>query len=258
MTQADIDSVRNLMGEIGRVQYTVEIDEFTITIGTDTVYVDYQSHFLLCQRKGSWLTTDIDKSGTNYYTNGSFDAKFGKVTLGTSVSSANTEVLVTYVRRIGLIDAEVEQHFTASQAYISVHIWDEFDITDTSINYNVLARETIYALSSYWCLLAMNMGNALQTGFNYRVEEFEIQTKLWGEGMIAEALLATYWDKAIQMLHALSYTVGEITPVLYSSTYTYLSGSPLDRAANRKNILGQQADDSAIWEYAFWDDEGGA
>ena len=49
----------------------------------------------------------------------------------------------------------------------------------------------------------MNMSNAIQSGFNYRIAEFEIQTKLWGEGMIAETLLKSYWDRAMQMTKAL-------------------------------------------------------
>jgi len=254
MAQEDVDAIRALLGEIGRTQHTVEFNEFQTTIGTDTVYVDYQD---IAEVSGIWLVTDTDKSGTNYYTNGSYDGKFGKITLGTSAPSADTEIIASYVRRIGLIDTEIAQHFTAAQAYVLVHIWDEFDFSDTLQNYNVLGRETVYSLSSYWCLLALNMGNALQTGFNYRVEEFEIQTKLWGEGMIAEALLATYWDKAIQMLHALSYNVGEIESVSYSPLYFYLSGSPMDRVYSRRGTSGQQANDSAIWDYGFFQTEEG-
>jgi len=155
MAQEDVDAIRALLGEIGRTQHTVEFNEFQTTIGTDTVYVDYQD---IAEVSGIWLVTDTDKSGTNYYTNGSYDGKFGKITLGTSAPSADTEIIASYVRRIGLIDTEIAQHFTAAQAYVLVHIWDEFDFSDTLQNYNVLGRETVYHhigayLLSTWVML---------------------------------------------------------------------------------------------------------
>ena len=35
----------------------------------------------------------------------------------------------------------------------------------------------------------LNMGNIIQSGFNYALGEIRIETKLWGEGMSTESLL---------------------------------------------------------------------
>ena len=96
MAQEDVDTIRALLGEIGREQYINE-EEVNIVGSNNKVYLQFQD---VEDVVGVWLSSDIEKTGTNYWTGGSLDSRKGIVTLGTSLAP-NTEVVVVYIRKNG-------------------------------------------------------------------------------------------------------------------------------------------------------------
>ena len=72
------------------------------------------------------------------------------------------------------------------------------------------------------------------SGFNYRMEEFEIQTKLWGEGMIAQELFGMVRARIDDLIHVLSISTGEVTADMWD--LSYLSGYPLSNVTIRKAL----------------------
>ena len=115
MAEADVTAIRNILGEIGRQQHLTEEDEILLVANSDTIYTDYQD---LIDIIGVYLSTDPTHIGTNYYTNGSFDTKDGIITLGTTLP-AHTEVIVSYVRKHGLADTDIEIHYDGAKNYLA-------------------------------------------------------------------------------------------------------------------------------------------
>jgi|GEM_PF-6310462 len=229
-TQEEINTIRGLLNELGRVQNVVEYDEFTVVASNNKIYLEFQN---VIDVVGVWLATDNDKSGTNYYTGGSVDYNSGVITLGTPLAP-NTEVVVTYVRSNGLTDEVIDVQFETAKAFINHVMCHEYEFDDPQTDLDKFAKKVAYNLAAFYCMLTLNMGNAVQTGFNYKLEEFEVQTKLWGEGMISQALFDMYIDNLNKLFHSLAQKTGEVTSV---GQINYLDGYAFDRARYRRDLL---------------------
>ena len=65
-------------------------------------------------------------------------------------------------------------------------------------------------MSAYRCLLNLNSGNVIQSGFSYGSFQYEIQTKLWGEGMSTGELLREMKADLEDMIEVLSLNSGDL------------------------------------------------
>ena len=140
--------------------------------------------------QGVWLATDLDHSGTNYYGDGGFDEKRGKITLGIELPDIITDLRLNYTWESGISDETIQHHLFSAKAWVEEYSGDTFDYNadpDKKPLENMAIAYTIIM-----CVLTMNGGNVAQMGYNFRVGEFEVQTKLWGEGMIAGELFKQY------------------------------------------------------------------
>jgi len=229
MSAEDIATIRQILGEIGRQQHLTEEDEIGIVASNDTIYTDYQDTVDVI---GVWLSSDPNHTGTNYYTGGSFDNKDGKIILGTSLT-AGTEVLISYVRKQGLSDIDIQTHYDGAKLFLAYKmVYFDYEWDNPTTDLDKLARYTAYNLAAYYCIITLNMGNTIQSGFNYRMEEFEIQTKLWGEGMIAQELFGMIKRRLDELIFVLSANTGAV--IADERGYSYLSGYPLSNTTLRR------------------------
>jgi len=137
----DIESIRGILGEIGREQHLVEEDEIQIAVSANTIYADYQE---IVEVGGVWLSSDVDKAGTNYYTGGSFERKSGIITLGSPVNPSD-EVVVLYARKHGLTDVEIQAHYDAAKVYVSFLLhYEDYEFDNPVEDLDILARYTAY------------------------------------------------------------------------------------------------------------------
>ena len=205
---ADVDCVRKLMTQAGREAIVVRDDDIVpvFSSGSDfRVYTDFQD---IMDIQHIRLTTDIDHSGINFVSGAVIYPKEGRIDLldvdvPISLPAGTDEVLITYATRDGLDDDSIQLNIDMAKSYLQTELWRTTLDFSGSTTYETMAKWTMCAVASYWSILAMNSSNAIQSGFNYRIAEFEIQTKLWGEGMIAETLLNKYWERATKMINAL-------------------------------------------------------
>lgn len=198
---SDIGYVRNLLTQAGRQHIKVRDDDLIQVFNYQTLYVDFPD---VVDVAGIWLPDDLNHSGTNYASGATVYPSQGKISLHPSLSIPNSyrEVMITYATSDGLSDQQIQNNVNIAKDYVQMELWETVDFSGSS-TYKVFARTTMLTIGAYFSLLAMNNSNAIQSGYNYRIAEFEIQTKLWGEGMIAETLLNKYWDRSMKMLNAL-------------------------------------------------------
>ena len=86
----------------------------------------------------------------------------------------------------------------------------EYNFDDPQDDLDRFAKKVAHRLSVFHCMLILNSGNIIQSGYNFRLVDFEIQTKLWGEGMISQTLFETEKAKLDQMLITLAQKTGEV------------------------------------------------
>ena len=175
--------VRLRLGDLGQLRFHVIKDEIQTPISTDTVTTLRRNVYAIT---GVYLATDIDHEGTDYYTGGSYQSRTGLLTLGTELSNALDDVMITYTVMEGLQTDQIEVSLDEAEAYVEALVsltydWDALDI-------NAVANQCRFALAALKCMWILNYPNAVQMGYNYRIGDFEVQTKLWGEGMIAQDL----------------------------------------------------------------------
>ena len=230
-----VDIIRLMLDQAGRTQHVNEELEPNIVSMDNKVYLAFPDIVSII---GCWLETDTTFSN-NLASGGSFDSKEGVLTLGQSVASG-TPVLVTYVRRNGITDDTIEQIYEMSKTTLKLKMMYDFDFDDTTSQINVMAKHTAIILSTYWCLLTLNSGNALQSGYNYRVMDFEVQTKLFGEGMSTEGLLEKFKERSDYMIDSLGYHIGKFAqgvPRGYTKT-SYKNKSPSSFSSVLKETYG--------------------
>lgn len=197
---SDVGYVRNLLTQAGRLHIKVRDDDMVSVFNQLTVYADFSD---LVDVAGVWLPDDLEHSGTNYASGATVYPKKGTIILGQAVPLEHKDILITYATRDGLSDSEIQFNVDISKSYVQMELWETTLDYSGSSTYEGMARHTMLTIGAYFALLAMNNSNAIQSGYNYRIAEFEIQTKLWGEGMIAETLLNKYWERSSRMMSAL-------------------------------------------------------
>ena len=197
---SDVGWVRKLLTQAGRQNISVRDDDIVPIFHRQTIYADFSD---LVDVDGVWLVEDHTHSGTNYVSGATVYPKKGVIELAGSVPDGEREVLITYATRDGLEDDEIQISIDMAKDFIQADLWETTLDYSGSSTYESMARHVMLQIGSYYALLSMNNSNAIQSGYNYRIAEFEIQTKLWGEGMIAETLLNKYWERSMKMLNAL-------------------------------------------------------
>jgi len=96
------------------------------------VYTQYQIYNIL----GVYLSTDTDKTGTNYFTGGNVDKN--KITLGTNLPSTYTDVIIDYdtidvvysSSKITQIIDERQQSFNGTTIEVDYNIYDISSVYD--------------------------------------------------------------------------------------------------------------------------------
>jgi len=186
-----IERVRALLGEAGEEKISLIVNEVQTSANNSTVYTDFRR---ISDVTGVWLASDTSHTGTNYYTGGGYDSMKGKIYLGTALPSENEDVIITYSFHEGIPDSTIDQLLLDSQKWV-------IGRTDLEFTYGSVFTVREYNLEMFaisrcicMCVLVINGANAAQMGYNFRLEEFEIQTKLWGEGMIAGELFKQYYN----------------------------------------------------------------
>jgi len=213
---SDVGIVRKLMAQAGRQTIVVHENEIVYKFledeGNDEVL--YTAFNDVMNIQGIWLDTDINHSGTNYYSGSTIYPNEGKIVLTQALPVGQEEMLITYASRDGLSDDTIQANIEMAKQYLTVELWRAtLDFSGAS-NLSNMAKWSMFSLTTFYCLLSANTGNAIQAGFNYRFEDFEIQTKLWGEGMIAETLLNKYEQRSKDMVDALKlYTEYPEAPI---------------------------------------------
>jgi len=197
---SDVGWVRKLLTQAGRQNVSVRDDDIVPIFHQLTIYSDFSD---IIDVAGVWLVDDITHSGTNYVSGATVYPKKGTIELIQAIPNTEREVLITYATRDGLDDDEIQISIDMAKDYIQADLWEGSLDYSGSSTYESMARHVMLQIGSYYALLSMNNSNAIQSGYNYRIAEFEIQTKLWGEGMIAETLLNKYWERSMKMLNAL-------------------------------------------------------
>ena len=227
----DIYNVRLLMNQMGSLENILEEDEYQVSKGLDTVYLDYRN---LVGIDGVWLASDADHSGTNYGTAGTFNPLKGTITLTTPLPALNTPVLVTYSRSVGLIDDQITLNLNISKQQIMLELMD-FELSfSESTNLGKSALYLAYFLTHLHSVHAMNTGNAVQGGFSYMMNQMQYNSKLWGEGMSAEALLNFYLARCKKLMDYLKLNSGPVATfasVSYTNPQHYKNDALLNQVS---------------------------
>jgi len=194
-----------MLVQAGRFATNVRDNDLYYIFQGQTGAVVYTDHQDLIDVAGIWEGNDITNSGTNYISGATIYPAQGKIELLQTLPSDVKEVLVTYAATQGLSDVQIQINLDIAQNFMIGELYaDSLNFASGSTStYDNMVRYCMLTIASYFSLLAINNSNAIQSGFNYRLGDFEIQTKLWGEGMIAETLLNKYWERSQKMLDAL-------------------------------------------------------
>ena len=203
----NIHNVRLLLNQMGNMENILEEDEYQISKGKDTIYTDYGN---IIGVDGVWLASDTEHSGTNYGLSGTYNPLNRTVTLTNDLPALNTPVLITYARSVGLSDSQIELAINSSEIKVMNELMD-FDFTFTmSTNIGKVGLYLVYFLAHLEAIHIMNTGNAVQGGFSYMMNQLQVNTKLWGEGMSAEALINFYVKRCKEMMTYLKFNSGPL------------------------------------------------
>lgn len=161
-------------------------------VSPTTVNLLYASHRRIKSVQGVYDLSDVNHAGTNYFTGGGFNATSGEVSLGANLPNAVSDVFLDYAWESGIDDSAISAHLEASRIWTKAFSGIEIAYGGSSDDLKMEAEYLARALTVVLCILTINGANVAQMGYNFRIHEFEIQSKLWGEGMIAQALFDQY------------------------------------------------------------------
>lgn len=189
--------LRVYLGEVGQQYKNVIKSEVAYIIperdGTHSVYINRKG---IHQVVGIYRATDIDKTKNLYIGNGSvtdpegeFKRRAGVITLSPSFNYQELEkVFVDYVHQEGITDEDLDYVFEMATSFIRMETQDfSLEFTYGSNNWNGAIE-----VARYMALLLLSTGGLLQQGYNIRIENFNLESKAWGEGMIAQFLWQRY------------------------------------------------------------------
>lgn len=184
-----IARIRQILDEAGELRRQSIKDELVYPA---TMFKLFLPRTRILSIEGVYILTDDAHSGTNYYTGGGFDKSTGVVWLGSTLPSVNAMIRVDYTWESGINDDTILHHLNAARLFTINYTGIEFEFGKATTNVTKGAEAMSLAGTILACVLSVNGANVAQMGYNFRLDEFEIQTKLWGEGMIAEALFNMY------------------------------------------------------------------
>jgi len=191
---SDIDYVRVVLGQAGRLSHIVESNEPQIAISTRKLYTNFKD---LTDIIGIWSGTDYNHSGTNLSLSGTYDSKMGEIiTHSGTTFTLGGDYLVSYVHGDGLNNRDIQRCLDDAEASVQLFLYDRNDINyDITTTIGKMAYALKINLAGLFGIGILNTGNIIQSGFNYALGEVRIETKLWGEGMSAEVLLKQFENK---------------------------------------------------------------
>ena len=197
---SDIDYVRIVLGQAGRLSHIIESNEPQIAISTRKLYTNFKD---LTDVVGIWSGTDYNHSGTNLSLSGTFDSKAGQIlTHSGTTLDLGSDYLVSYVHGDGLNNRDVQRCLDDADAQMQLMLYTREAVNyDTDTTIGNIAYATKINIAALHGLGIMNTGNIIQSGFNYALGEVRIETKLWGEGMSAEVLLRQVENKVNGLLN---------------------------------------------------------
>lgn len=196
---SDIDYVRVVLGQAGRHNHIIENNEPQIAINTRKIYTNFKD---VTDVVGIWSGTDYNHSGTNLSLSGTFDSKAGEfLTHSGTILDLGSDYLISYVHGDGLNNIDVQRCLDDANASVQLFLYTREDVNyDTDTTIGNIAYALKINLASLFGIGILNMGNVIQSGFNYALGEVRIETKLWGEGMSAEVLLKQIENKVNGLL----------------------------------------------------------
>jgi hypothetical protein len=227
----EIQTIRRRLQEAGEEMLQYVENEYNVVAGLNKVFLKRKR---IQDVIGIWLSTDTDKSGTNYYTGGTFDEFSAEINLGTDVNNPFTVVKVDYVWKSGLTTDDILDQLEKNRKYVVGYTGVAFNYGEIETERQQQAEEMAFSRTVLTTILMINGANAGQFGYNFQIDEFSLQSKLWGEGMIAQALFQLYMTEYEQWKEVLGK---RIRSVIAQKTY------PRYDLNNQLQILGQ-ADDS--------------
>jgi hypothetical protein len=178
----DVDTLRELLMEIGTEQWNESTDERRTVTTSNKVYVHFGR---IVDVIGVWLAGDVQREN-----NLALSGSHNKVSIDLDVTHpAGTEVLVSYISRDGLNDKTAQIVIDWAEVEVMADLHD-FDL-DLHVPKNPLER----AARVYWDMLTlfntylvMNGINFIQSDGNISLFSYQQMSKIWGEGMSTEAL----------------------------------------------------------------------
>jgi len=178
----DVQTLRDLLMEIGTEQFNESIDERRSVTVSGKVYVIFGR---IVDVIGVWDVDDGDRT-INLASTGNHDKK--SITLDVS-RPAGTEVLVSYVDKDGLNDKTAQTVIDWAYSEVLADIQDfELDLYDPSNPLETIMRTYWQMLTLYNAYLLMNNVNFIQSDGNISLFNYQQMSKLWGEGMSTDAL----------------------------------------------------------------------
>lgn len=187
--QVHVNLLRDRLQEAGENTEQYVPNEYRPVIGDSIVYTKRPN---IVAVYGVWLTNDTSKTGTNYFTNGSFDSNNGMITLGSSTPTKYGVVHVDYTWSTGMTDDLLLETLEVNRIFCVGYTGIDFLYGDTGSRSQQQVEQMALARCILSAVLIINSPNSAQLGYNFRIDEFEFQSKLWGEGMIAQSLFALY------------------------------------------------------------------
>jgi len=193
-TAVEILKVRQMLGDAGELIPVMLQDELRASSDKTTVFTRYGQ---ILSVSGVWLSTDPDHEGTEYYGTGSFTIYTRKITLQTDLPTVNEDVLINYTYQKGLPDEVVDNQVTYAKAYVQYRTNYTFDwaAATPDVETQAAIAAMIYR-AAQGCLMYQYAPDILQKGFNFRIEEFSVESKTWAGSMGIRDLL-TLWSKHV-------------------------------------------------------------
>lgn len=190
----EILKVRRMLGDAGEKVSMMVADELVQSTSATTIFTRYGKIFSV---SGVWLSTDPDHAATEYYGDtGAFNVYTRELTLKTSLPGANTWVLVNYTYFRGLPDEVVDELITGAKTYVSSYTNRTYNWTTDTGHDTMTAISAMTYRAAIGCLFYQVAADILQKGWNFKIEEFSIETKTWGGGMpVGDLVIA--WQKHV-------------------------------------------------------------
>jgi len=199
-----IGVVRKLLDKAGETALQTVTDEIVSPASENILFVPRRRVHAVY---GVWQVTDTTHSGTNYYSANSKFTDQGEITLATNLPNVIQDVRVNYLWESGIGDSTLYEHLTNARRWARNITGVDFDYQSAQNDEQNSTEQLAIAMTILLCVMTINGANASQMGYNFRLAELEIQTKLWGEGMIAQALFEQYANQIKMQLQAVGIDV---------------------------------------------------